>query len=64
VEEVIPTQAIPIRDLVKCRVCGAVVPIDGPNGLFRHIVLEHRDSEWARQIFLILAREALPPARA
>ena len=51
-------------DWVRCRVCGGLLPRDGAWGLLPHVIQQHRDSPMSHDVLRLLAREALPPARA
>jgi len=51
-------------DWVRCGVCGGLLPLAGPFGLVPHVIQQHADSPMGHDVLRLLAREALPPARA
>jgi hypothetical protein len=50
--------------IVECPTCRRDFPWDGPEGIFRHIILEHPETPRARAVFLALCAVPLPSPEA
>lgn len=46
---------------VQCATCGRWFPLDGPRGIFPHLIAAHPDSRMAQAVLRWLAVLPLPP---
>jgi hypothetical protein len=51
-------------DIVECPYCHTDLPWDGPEGVFRHLLITHPETSRSRAVFLALTRLPLPRDRA